>query len=313
MARKPRLHVPGGFYHVMLRGNGGQDIFFAKADRRYLYELLAEGSERFGYRVHGFCLMRNHIHLVVQPGEVALSRPMQNLAFRHARRINARRQRIGHLFQGRYKAILVDADSYLLALVRYVHLNPVRAGLVARAEDYPWSGHRAYLGRDALAWLTTEVVLGQFGKRLATARAGYQAFVRDGLDHGRRDEFLLGGKTDSRVLADDRFVERVTKAPPTPAAPPGLDDLVAAVCAAQGVAAGDLARPSRARELSRARAITAWLARESGAVPLSRVAARFGRDPSALSHGLHRLDRRTAKDAAFAERLRRLYNSIIQA
>ncbi len=115
------------------------------------------------------------------------------------------------------------------------------------------------------------------------------------------------------LLGDDRLVDRVAKAPAPATAPPGLDDFVAAVCAAHGVAARDLARPSRARELSQARAITAWLARESGAVPLTRVAAGFGRHPSALCHVLRRLDRRTAQAAAFAEQLRRLYNSIIQA
>ena len=90
MARKPRLHVPGGFYHVMLRGNGGQDIFFAKGDRRRFTELLAEGTARFGFRVHGFCLMTNHLHLVLQVGEEPLSRAMQNLSFRYTRFLNAR-------------------------------------------------------------------------------------------------------------------------------------------------------------------------------------------------------------------------------
>ena len=111
MARKPRLHVPGGLYHVMLRGNGGADIFFSKADRKRFYALLEEGGQRFGTRLHGFCLMTNHVHLVLQAGEAPLSRPMQNLAFRYTRHVNARRKRVGHLFQGRYKALLVDGDS----------------------------------------------------------------------------------------------------------------------------------------------------------------------------------------------------------
>jgi len=128
MARKPRLHVPGGLYHVILRGNGGQDIFFDDEDRYHLYLLLQHGVERYGHRIHGFCCMTNHIHLAIQVADEPLSGIMQNLSFRYTRWINKKQARTGHLFQGRYKSILVDADSYVLELVRYLHLNPVRAG-----------------------------------------------------------------------------------------------------------------------------------------------------------------------------------------
>ena len=146
MARKPRIHLPDGLYHVIFRGNGGQDVFLTDADYRRFYLLLQEGTFRFGYRVHAFCLMTNHIHLALQVGEIPLSRSMQNLSFRYTRWLNWREQRTGHLFQGRYKAVLVDGDSYLLELVRYIHLNPVRAGMVTgripmeRPPGLPWPG-----------------------------------------------------------------------------------------------------------------------------------------------------------------------------
>ena len=130
MARKPRLHLPGGLYHVILRGNARQDVFLTPSDRAYFYALLAEGVVRFGYRVHAFCLMSNHLHLALQAGDSALSAGMQNLSFRYTRYLNARLGRVGHVFQGRFKAYLVDQDRYGLALVRYLHLNSVRAGLV---------------------------------------------------------------------------------------------------------------------------------------------------------------------------------------
>ena len=123
MARKPRLHVPGGVYHVMLRGNGGQDIFFDAEDRSHLYLLIQQGVERYRHRIHGFCCMPNHLHLVIQVKEAPLSQIMQNLAFRYTRWINTKHTRSGHVFQGRYKAILVEADRYLLELVRYIHLT----------------------------------------------------------------------------------------------------------------------------------------------------------------------------------------------
>ncbi|MDH5561852.1 MAG: transposase, partial [Deltaproteobacteria bacterium] len=127
MARKPRIHYPGAVYHVILRGNGGQDIFFSKADRSRFYLLLQDGAERFSHRIHAFCLMTNHVHLAIQVGEVPLSRIMQNISFRYTGYLNRRKQRTGHVFQGRYKALLIDADSYLVELVRYIHCNPVRA------------------------------------------------------------------------------------------------------------------------------------------------------------------------------------------
>ena len=138
MPRKPRIHFPGALYHVILRGNAGEPVFFDDADRYRFYLLLQEGIERFGYRVHAFCCMTNHIHMALQVGSVSLSRIMQNLALRYTSGINRKYRRTGHLFQGRYKAILLDADSYLLELVRYIHLNPVRARLVKHPDNYSW-------------------------------------------------------------------------------------------------------------------------------------------------------------------------------
>ncbi len=210
MARKPRVHLPGGVYHVMLRGNGGQDVFFLDEDRYRWYLLAQEGVERYGHRIHGFCLMTNHVHLAIQVAETPLSKIIQNLSFRYTRWVNRRQRRLGHLFQGRYKAVLVDGEAYLLELVRYIHLNPVRAGLVVKPDEYPWSGHRAYLGLDTLPWLTTDWVLSQFAKRKDAARRRYAKFVADGMGEGYRAEFH-GGGVDARILGDDRFAERVLR------------------------------------------------------------------------------------------------------
>jgi len=143
MTRKSRIHYPGAVYHVILRGNGGEDIFFARQDRTRFYLLLQEGVERYGHRIHAFCCMTNHVHLAIQVAEISLAKIIQNVSFRYTRHINKRKKRIGHLFQGRYKALLIDAETYLLELVRYIHLNPVRAGIVHKPDEYPWSGHRA--------------------------------------------------------------------------------------------------------------------------------------------------------------------------
>jgi REP element-mobilizing transposase RayT len=316
MARQPRLHVEGGVYHIILRGNGGQDIFFSKQDRRFFYGLIAEGCRRFGYRVHGFCLMSNHVHLIAQVGATPLSRPMQNLCFRYGRWINRRRGRAGHVFQGRYRALLVEADSYLLELVRYVHLNPVRAALVATAEDYPWSGHRAYLGLENLPWLTTDWVLSHFDRREAGARTRYRAFVRAGVrggsGAGRRDEFHLG-PDDSRVLGSAAFLESVLGPPARPGPAPSLEAIVDQVCARYHLGAGDLAGPGRRRLGSEARGVIGHLARGSAAASLSEVARRFNRDLTTMSRAVRRVEELAARDADFARRLAADLNAIMQA
>jgi putative transposase len=131
--------------------------------------------------------MTNHVHLAIQVGDVPLSRILQNLAFRYTRWINWRRSRSGHLFQGRYKAFVVDADPYLLELVAYIHLNPIRAGMVNDVGDFRWSSHRAYLRRETIPWLNTEFILGQFSKNHAKARKTFSEFVTGKSGEGHRE------------------------------------------------------------------------------------------------------------------------------
>jgi putative transposase len=185
MPRRPRLHVEGGFYHVILRGNHRQSIFFRPADRDRFAELVSEMIERFRMRVHAFCWMRNHVHLLMQVSDVPLGRAMMRIASRFAREMQKQQPTTGHFFERRYRAILVDADSYLLELIRYIHLNAVRANIVADPAEYRWSGHRAYLGLEELPWLTTDFALSLFSRELGSAREAYRRFVLAGI--GWRD------------------------------------------------------------------------------------------------------------------------------
>lgn len=304
MARKPRLHVPGGLYHVILRGNARQDVFFTPSDRAYFHALLAEGVARFGYRVHAFCLMTNHVHLALQMGRQPLSKGLQNLSLRYTRHINRSQDRVGHLFQGRYKALLVDADSYGLELVRYIHLNPVRARLVSDPADYAYSGHLDYLGKRALSFLTTDWVLSQFDQRVAVARGRYARFVAGGMSEGHRSEFHRGSE-ESRVVGDDRFVERALQASGEPARARrvDLDHVVAYVCKGSGLAERELWKAGKNRAASQARALIGWLAATSGSATLSEVARRLKRDISAISRAVTQLERIAAEGGAKGEAL----------
>lgn len=302
MARKPRIHLTDGFYHVIFRGNGGQNVFLADEDRYRFFLLLQEGTCRFQYRVHAFCFMTNHIHLVVQVGSIPLSRGMQNLSFRYTRWINWRGKRTGHLFQGRYKALLIDGDSYLLELVRYIHLNPVRAGMVKSAEEHLWSSHRCYLGTYSIPWLTTDQVLGRFGKYHGKARAAFGQFVLDGMDEDYRAEFHCGFD-DPRIVGDEAFTETALNAAEERAAKVTLATIVTHVCSIVNIEVSLLSTQTQARRIAAARAVIGWLARETGAASLTEVARGFNRDVGSMSSAVRRLEDCAAADVELRENI----------
>jgi REP element-mobilizing transposase RayT len=312
MARKPRLHQPGGLYHAILRGNARQNVFMIPADRAYFYKLLAEGVVRFGYRVHAFCLMSNHLHLALQVGEQSLSRGMQNLSFRYTRYLNTRLNRSGHVFQGRFKAYLVDHDAYGMELVRYIHLNPVRARMVTAPEAYRWSSHRAYLGETALQWLTSEWVLGQFGASMGVARRRFAAFVVAGEAEGHSDRFY-GGQADRRIIGEEDFVKKVLPTRPMPRKRPALSTIVRQVCASTSLTEAMLRQNGKARAPARARAMIGWMASKSDAATLTQVATLFNRDLSTLSHAVSALEQRSRNSESFANSLNKQLYAIYQA
>ena len=292
MARKPRLHFSGAVYHVMLRGNAGQSIFLEDEDREHFYALIADGVERFGHRIHGFCLMGNHVHFALQVADVPLSKIMQNISFRYTRWMNKKYGRVGHLFQGRFKAILVEQDTYLLELIRYIHLNPVRAKMVSNIDQYPWSGHATYLGRQVLSWVTTEWVLKQFGVRMFTCRQRYEKFVQAGVMEGRREDFHRGGKDDGRILGEDQFSTTMLNHSVEKKVKLSLNQLIKKVCKQYEVSESELCEVGGTHYLSEARSTIAWLAEKSRQVSLTQVSERLQRDISTLSRGAKNIEKR---------------------
>ena len=191
MARPLRIEFAGAVYHVTSRGNGRQRIFHDDQDNRSFLELLEKTIERFHWSCHAFCLMENHFHLMIETPEANLSRGMHHLNASFCQAHNKRHDTVGHLFQGRFKSIVVDRESYLLELARYVVLNPVRAGMVTGPEDWPWSSYRATAGlplspaaATASGFLSTTWLLAQFGgpdTTEAAARKRYRDFVAAGI------------------------------------------------------------------------------------------------------------------------------------
>ncbi len=207
MARKPRIEYAGAFYHVLARGNQRQRIFKDPGDYRKYLDLLVAYQHCYPFRLYAYVLMDNHVHLLVETVDTPLSKILQGIHQSYTQHFNRKYRTVGHLFQGRYQAILCDRDRYLLALLKYIHSNPLRARVVKALEQYPWSSHRAYLLRGLNpGLLETDRVLRMFSEHKSKARRQYAAFMGDGVSVPKAEIYAT---VDQRILGDEPFVESV--------------------------------------------------------------------------------------------------------
>ena len=212
MSRPLRIEYAGAFYHLTSRGNARERIFLDDADREILLYALGSVVERFAWRVHAYCLMGNHYHLLAETPQPNLSRGMRWLNGVYTQRFNRRHARVGHVLQGRFQAILVERDSYLLELARYIVLNPVRAGIVGAPGAWRWSSYRATAAaQPAPSWLSVSTILEAFGNGATPAQERYRQFVAAGIDRDSpwrnlRGQVLLGTEAFVRTLAP-RFAQ----------------------------------------------------------------------------------------------------------
>ncbi|HAK59545.1 MAG TPA: hypothetical protein DCO77_04070 [Nitrospiraceae bacterium] len=201
MPRQARLDVPGALHHIIVRGNNRADIFTDDQDRARFLQRLGQNIVEAKCSVYAWVLMSNHVHILFRSGRKGLSAVMRKLLTWYAIYYNRRQRRSGHLFENRYKSILCEEERYFLALIRYVHVNPVRAGIVKTLDEldrYPWSGHSAVMGKQTYHWMDTDYVLQQFGTKKRAARKEYRQFVERGLSEGRNEELTGGGLIRSR-------------------------------------------------------------------------------------------------------------------
>lgn len=206
MSRPLRIEFPGGLFHVTSRGDRREAIYLDDADRRRWLTLLGQVCQRFNWVCHAYCLMDNHFHIVVETAEGNLSAGMRQLNGVYTQWHNHIHDRVGHMFQGRFKAVVVQRESYLLELARYVVLNPVRAGLCALPELWPWSSYRATVGTvPPPEWLRTAWLLSQFGSQPATATGAYIDHVRAGIGCSS----VWGDLKSQLYLGDEDFACRL--------------------------------------------------------------------------------------------------------
>ena len=283
MSRQPRLHLPGGFYHVILRGNGRQSIFFDNEDRDQWQTILQKALIRYRHRLHAFCWMTNHVHMALQAGVEPLTDFMRVLASRYAKYLNRKRRRPGHLFERRYRAILVQRDEYLIELLRYIHLNPVRANMVSEPSEYRWSSHNAYLTLTGPSWLTIDTVAAMFSSKTSSARDAYRRFMAQLPSENTVKLLRQGSPGDERLLGDDRRVQSVLTKFDAIDRAGNLDKIIDDACQRHNVTEAMLASRSRSRRHSCIRAEIAVIATETRCATVTEIAKRFGRAHSGLS------------------------------
>jgi REP element-mobilizing transposase RayT len=287
------LFAPGILYHVIVRGNYRQKTFLGARDYRAYLERLVRYRKRFGVTVYAYCLMSNHAHLLVETGSEPLSRFMQGLQQSYTQYFNRKHHKVGHLFQGRYKAIVCEKDEYLLTLVRYIHLNPIRAKLVHRLDDYPYSGHREYCGVRVYEVLEASRVLDMLG-----GRAAYRRFVQEGVKDGHREEYY--DVVDQRFLGEERFVEKLkVQADEEPETARPKKPVIAAfrnAARALEVEPAVLSGADRSWEVSRHRALIGYVLIRRLGYKLKDVAKCLGRDMATVSSLVSRYSERLAQD-----------------
>lgn len=286
MPRKPRIEIGGGLYHVITRGNNRRKIFRSHDDYLRFTSILERQKAKLPFYLYAFCLMPNHVHLLIEMQDDPVSRIMQRVLTSYSQYHNRKYKKSGHLFQGRYKSILCQTDRYLGELVRYIHLNPVRARMVKRPEDYEYSGHRAYLGFDRTALVDAEPVLRHFGAGRRRAVEAYIQFVEANLGEQSQDEYYRAA--EGRMLGGEEFLSEIRhrvgdhQAVRLQPERTSIEDLLSAAERSSGLSRHELCSKSKNRRTVAVKEAVIVLGRERG-ITNRELAVALGIGPSAVT------------------------------
>jgi putative transposase len=322
MARPLRIEYPGAWYHVMNRGRRRERIFQDGNDYQAFIDLLRSTSEMFHADVSAFCLMPNHYHLLIHTPEGNLTRCMRHIGGVYTQHFNRRHAHEGQLFRGRYKAVLVEEEEYLLGLVRYIHFNPIKAGLVEDLKEYPWTSHHGYLSPDdKWDWLYREPVLTKFADDPVKARKAYRLYMAQGGDEEIERVFAL--KKLPAILGSGGFIRKIKgrffdskkdrEVPEAKGLAPSVREIKAAVSAASGAKEEEFFNSARGIT-NEPRNVAVYLVRTLRGDTLPEIAVNFGiRTYSTVSSTIARVKSQLAEDPAFRKRVDQIKESLTKS
>lgn len=303
MARALRIEFPGAYYHITSRGNEKRDVFRSRKDRERFLFYIESAAERYGAVIHAYCLMTNHYHLLMETPRGNLSEIMQYVNGAYTTYFNVKRKRSGHLFQGRFKSIVVDADEYAMELSRYIHLNPVRAGVVKKPEKHEWSSYRAYIENSAAqSWLNTEFILSGFGGE--SRQKNYRAFVENHLE--TESTSPLEGVIASTMLGTPEFVARISEQHLNALKPDRSVPAVRALSRRLPIDGLVQKVEEIVPDCKLARKVAMYVCHRYGGGRLKEIGERFGIGDSAVSQATMRLHAESKKDKELGKLLARI-------
>ncbi len=310
MARPLRIAYPGAFYHITSRGNERKDIFKDQKDREKFLSYLESATERYEASIHAYCLMTNHYHILMETPSGNLSQIMQHINGAYTTYFNIKQKRVGHLFQGRYKAILINIDEYAQELSRYIHLNPVRANMVDRPEQYAWSSYQYYIGLEkSPKWMVKDFILGYFGRKISGAQRGYRAFVESLI--GREYRSPLKETVSSTILGSVDFIEAIKdKYLSNKKVDPNLPALkeLSRKCSVDEIIEGVESVFSKERVL--ARGVKIYLCHMYTGKMLKEIGKHFNIGASGVSQASRRIAMKMDEDNGLRKKICRIKNSL---
>lgn len=321
MSRPLRIEYPGAWYHVMNRGRRSEKIFFTDADRDAFIKVLQEASEFWNFRISAYCLMSNHYHLLVQTPDSNLSRGMRHINGVYTQRFNRRHKKEGQLFRGRYKAVLVDDDRHLLEVLRYIHRNPLRAGIVKTLSDYSWSSHQGYMSwAKKWAWLHKNDLLAMLTTTRKRQRSAYVDFVSKG--EPEEIERFYSLKNLPSILGSNLFKESIREKfsdlvnqPEIPEAKvlaPDAEKVIQAVCDFWRVSKEEML-VSRRGDANLPRDVSMYLVRRLCRMTLPCVGREFGvRNYSTVSSVVQRVKARVESDKRLTKELNMITKKVFK-
>lgn len=287
MARKLRKHYDEAIYHVILRGNNRKNIFFNDQDYFCFCDYLQEVSSKYLCKIHLFCLMTNHVHLVIEVSQIPLSKIMQGLVASYTLKTNHRYHRCGHIFQGRYKAKLVQNDNYLLELCYYIHHNPKKAKIVEDIGYYPWSSHHAYIGKSNFPWVRTDEINALINALIGPLEFPYKQFINDE-NHSFATPKFFEIDEENNLIISDSINKKINASREIDLRNVKFEIIVDEVCKRFNISSEMLSSVSNHKKITTARVLIAYIAHYKADYLLRDIALKFGRNPGSFGKTFHR-------------------------